>query len=78
METRIDEIFYKEIGKQLNRKREMLGYSFSYLAKLTGISAKQLDNYFLGRYRITNEKYQIICDALGIKTKIKIEVDLGI
>ena len=56
----------------------MLGYSFSYLAKLTGISAKQLDNYFLGRYRITNEKYQIICDALGIKTKIKIEVDLGI
>lgn len=78
METRIDEIFYKEIGKQLNQKRVMLGYSFSYLAKLTGISAKQLDNYFLGRYRITNDKYKVICNALGIKTEIKIKVDLGI
>lgn len=78
METRIDDIFYKKIGQQLNLKRQMLGYSFKYLAKLTGISAMQLDDYMNGKNRIKKDTYVVICDALGIKPDIKIDVDLGI
>lgn len=78
METRIDDIFYKKIGQQLNLKRQMLGYSFKYLSKLTGISAMQLDDYMNGKNRIKKDTYVIICDALGIKPDIKIDVDLGI
>lgn len=78
LETRIDDIFYKKIGQQLNLKRQMLGYSFKYLSKLTGISAMQLDDYMNGKNRIKKDTYVIICDALGIKPDIKIDVDLGI
>lgn len=78
METRIDEVFYKEIGKQLNLKRQMLGYSFKYLSKLTGISAMQLDDYMNGKNRIKKNNYAIICDALGIDTKINVAIDLEI
>lgn len=78
METRIDDIFYKKIGQQLNLKRQMLGYSFKYLSKLTGISAMQLDDYMNGKNRIKKDTYVIICTALGIKPDIKIDVDLGI
>ena len=78
LETRIDDIFYKKIGQQLNLKRQMLGYSFKYLSKLTGISAMQLDDYMNGKNRIKKDTYVVICDALGIKPDIKIDVDLGI
>ena len=78
METRIDEIFYKKVGQQLNLKRQMLGYSFKYLSKLTGISAMQLDEYMNGKNRIKKDTYVIICNALGINPNIKVDIDLGI
>lgn len=78
METRIDEIFYKKVGQQLNLKRQMLGYSFKYLSKLTGISAMQLDDYMNGKNRIKKDTYVIICNALGINPNIKVDIDLGI
>lgn len=78
VETRIDEIFYKKVGQQLNLKRQMLGYSFKYLSKLTGISAMQLDDYMNGKNRIKKDTYVIICNALGINPNIKVDIDLGI
>lgn len=78
METRIDDIFYKELGKQLNLKRQMLGYSFKYLSKLTGISAMQLDDYMNGKNRIKKDKFKIICQALDIQPNINFHIDLGI
>lgn len=78
MDTRIDEIFYKRLGNQLNNKRQMLGYSFNYLSKLTGISAMQLDNYLNGKNRIKKDTYKIICNALGIDPVIKLDINIGI
>lgn len=77
METRIDDIFYKKLGEKLNIKRQMLGYSFRYLSKLTGISAVQLDQYMNGKNRIKKETYKIICDALNIDSEIRLEIYLG-
>lgn len=78
MDTRIDEIFYKQLGSRLNNKRQMLGYSFKYLSKLTGISAMQLDNYLNGKNRIKKDTYEIICNALGIDPVIKLDINIGI
>lgn len=77
METRIDDIFYKKLGEKLNIKRQMLGYSFRYLSKLTGISAVQLDHYMNGKNRIKKETYEVICEALNIDNKIGLKIDLG-
>lgn len=77
MENRIDSVFYKTLGHQLNEKREKLGYSFRYLSKITGISNAQLDDYFNGKYRIKKETYEIICKALEIDPKIVIQMNIG-
>ena len=78
MEERVDSLFYKMLGEQLNKKRQMLGYSFKYLSKLTGISAMQLDDYMNGKNRIKKDTYKLICEALHIKPHINLNVDIGI
>lgn len=78
MEEKVDSLFYKQLGEQLNTKRQMLGYSFRYLSKLTGISAMQLDDYMNGKNRIKKDTYKIICEALHLTSNINLNVDLGI
>lgn len=78
MEEKVDSLFYKQLGEQLNTKRQMLGYSFRYLSKLTGISAMQLDDYMNGKNRIKKDTYKLICEALHIKPHINLNVDIGI
>lgn len=78
METRVDSLFYKKLGHELNEQRQKLGYSFRYLSKLTGISSTQLDDYLNGKNRIKNDTYKIICKALQLNPQINVEVDLGI
>lgn len=78
MDEKVDSLFYKKLGEQLNTKRQMLGYSFRYLSQLTGISAMQLDDYMNGKNRIKKDTYKIICEALHIRNDIHLNVDLGI
>lgn len=78
VEEKVDSLFYKQLGEQLNTKRQMLGYSFRYLSKLTGISAMQLDDYMNGKNRIKKDTYKLICEALHIKPHINLNVDIGI
>ena len=77
MNTRIDEIFYKKLGHELNEERQKLGYSFKYLAKLTGISHTQLDDYLNGKYRIKKDVYDVICRALEISPEIALDLKIG-
>ena len=77
MDTKIDKIFYQQLGEKLNLRRQMIGYSYRYLSKLTGISAKQLDDYMLGKYRISNDAYKRICEALHLRAKISLDINLG-
>ena len=77
MKTKIDNLFYEKLGNELDLQRKKLGYSYRYLAQLTGISRSQLDNYFCGKNRITEHTYKIICEALHIKPKISVEINLG-
>jgi predicted transcriptional regulator len=77
VETKIDEIFYFKLGNELDLKRKKLGYSYRYLASLTGISRNQLDKYMSGKQRIKKDTYEIICRALEIDSKINIELSIG-
>lgn len=77
MKERIDDIFYFEIGNKLDLERKKLGYSYRYLAQLTGFSKSQLDKYFSGQQRIKKDAYKIICEALEIEPTIKIDVAIG-
>lgn len=77
MDTRVDDIFYQELGNQLDLKRKKLGYSYRYLASLTGISRNQLDIYMCGKQRIKKDVYEIICHALEISPNIKITLEVG-
>jgi len=74
---KIDDIFYFELGNKLDLERKKLGYSYRYLAQITGISKSQLDKYLSGKQRIKKDTYKTICEALGIKPIIKIEVAIG-
>lgn len=76
MENRIDNLFYRKLGDKLDLQRKKLGYSYRYLAMLTGISRSQLDNYLSGKTRIKKDTYQIICEALQISPNISIEITL--
>lgn len=76
MDNKIDRFFYKLVAHELDLKRKKLDYSFRYLSSLTGISRNQLDQYFLGRFRIDDDNFKIICEALGLNPKIKIELKI--
>lgn len=76
METRVDDLFYFKLGNELDLQRKKLGYSYRYLASLTGISRNQLDMYMSGKQRIKKDTYKVICEALGLGTTINVEVSI--
>lgn len=71
---KIDRTFYEKVGENLYRHRKKRGYSLRYLAELTGISSTTLDNYELGKARVTDDNWKIICEALQIDSKIDVSV----
>lgn len=77
MQKKIDNVYYKELGKQIHRIRQEKGYSLRYLAKLTGLSRTTIDDYEMGKKRITNENWKSICKALGITNRIAINLAIG-
>ena len=77
MEERVDSLFYFELGNKLDLERKKLGYSYRYLAELTGISRSQLDRYLSGKQRIKYSAYKVISKALKLDSAINIKISLG-
>lgn len=77
MDHKIDRHFYQKVGNELDTKRKQLGYSYRYLASLTGISRTNLDQLFMGKFRINDDNFRIICEALELNPEIKVEVSIG-
>lgn len=76
MDNKIDRIFYEKLGDELYLQKKKLGYSYRYLASLTGISRNQLDQLFMGKFRISDDNFEIICQALELNPEIKLELSL--
>lgn len=76
MDNKIDRIFYEKLAHELYSQKQKLGYSYRYLASLTGISRNQLDQLFMGKFRISDDNFKIICGALELNPEIKVEVSI--
>ncbi len=77
MEKKIDKFYYQELGQKIHFERIKKGYSLRYLSKETGLSRTLLDDYELGRRRISNDNWKSICKALNINQKIMINIAIG-
>lgn len=76
MDNKIDRVFYQKLATELYLQKQKLGYSYRYLAKLTGISRNQLDQLFMGKFRISDDNFKTICEALELNPEIKLELRL--
>lgn len=54
----------KAIGRQIRRRRRMLGLSQHELAKLTGVAQQQIQKYEVGTNRLSVSRLVEIADAL--------------
>lgn len=75
--TTIDRHFYKKLASQMNRIRENKCKSYRELSEETGLSRTALDNFFLGRVRAKDYKFQLICKAIGIEPETVLETVLN-
>ena len=74
----IDRYFYKAIARKLDNVRISKGKTYRDMAKETGLSRTAIDNFFLGRVRAKDNKFQLICKSLGVNPKNMIELVLEI
>lgn len=73
----IDNLYYREIGKQIRKVREHRNMTLKELSQATGYSRPLIDHWELGLSKIKPKQYENICKALNISTSIKVEVTLG-
>lgn len=72
----IDKVFYDVLSDQLNKKRKQKHMSFRDLAKRTGKSRQTIDNYFLGRTKMSEETFIKLCRILNFEPNLKVIVSL--
>ncbi len=58
----------KEIGKRVNLRRKVLGYTQEQLAEKINVSVQMISNLELGKKAIRPENIIKICDTLEIST----------
>lgn len=68
--TTIDRHFYKALGLRLNSLRLNKCKSYREMSKETGLSRTTIDRFFLGRSRIKDGNFELICKSLGITTDL--------
>lgn len=70
----IDNQFYKELGKKVRDIRIEKSLTLSSISKITGYSRPLIDRWELGLTKIKPKQFEIICDALGVKPKLNVQV----
>lgn len=72
----IDRFFYQKIAEKLNKIRIRRNASYRELSQLTGMSRTALDDFFLGKVRADDNKFEIICNSLQVNPKNIIDLVL--
>ena len=72
----IDRHFYMKLAEKLNDIRISKCKTFREMSEDTGLSRTALDNFFLGRVKASDEKFELICNSLDIEPNIIINLTL--
>ena len=71
----LDRLFYQSLGKQICEVRHRRGISLKELAEECNCSKQMIDNFELGKNRLSEDKFTKICRYLGIKPNINVNVN---
>ena len=69
--------FYKELGKALGNIRNEKGIPLEKVAKELKVSKSTIDNWELGKTRISTIKYKKLCELYGINPNSEIIVSVN-
>lgn len=72
----VEYAFYKRLGAVLSNVRRNKGLSIQNVAKRLKTSKTTVDNWELGKTRISWDKFMKLCEIYGISTDLKINVDV--
>ena len=72
----VEYAFYKQLGTVLSDVRHHRGLSIQNVAKRLKTSKTTVDNWELGKTRISWDKFMKLCEIYGISTDLKINVDV--
>lgn len=70
----LDRLFYKALGRELASIRNRKGISLKELGEELSCSKQMIDNFELGKSRLSEEKFTKICNYLGIDPNIEVDV----
>ncbi len=70
----LDRLFYQSLGRQISEIRHEKGISLKELAEELSCSKQMIDNFELGKNRLSEDKFTKICRYLGIKPTIDVNV----
>ena len=72
----VEYAFYRRLGAVLSNVRHNKGLSIQNVAKRLKTSKTTVDNWELGKTRISWDKFVKLCEIYGISTDLKINVDV--
>ena len=72
----VEYVFYKQLGTVLSNVRHKHGLSIQDVAKRLKTSKTTVDNWELGKTRISCEKFQKLCEMYGISTNLIVNVSV--
>lgn len=70
----LDRKFYQSLGQEISKIRHAQGVSLKELADELHVSKQMIDNFELGKNRLSEDKFTKICNYLGITPNIKVNV----
>lgn len=73
----VDEKFYDRLGLAIRTIRKSRKLTLYDMSKITGFSRALIDHWELGYSKIKPKQFGVLCEALGIKPTIKVEVTVG-
>lgn len=73
----IDNLFYKELGKQLRAIRQHREMTLMEVSQATGYSRTLIDHWELGFSKLKPKQFERLCEALQVSSNLKIEVKIG-
>ncbi len=70
----LDRLFYKALGRELSLIRHRKGINLKEIGEELSCSAQMVDNFELGKCRVSKEKFAKYCNYLGIEPILEITV----
>lgn len=70
----LDKHFYKSLGQEISRIRHQQGISLKDIAEELSVSKQMIDNFELGKNRLSEDKFTKICKILNIEPNINVNV----